>query len=411
VRDQGTGTNTLTTNARAAAIQPSATLAVTSRAKELKAAGKEVLAFSAGEPDFCPPEPVIRAVSEFVQTQPVKYTGVAGMPALRDAAAADLGAFHGRTFAREEILVSCGAKHSLANLMLVTLSPGDEVIIPAPYWVSYPAMVTLGGGESVIVETTLDHGLRLQPEQLARVLTTRTKYLLLNSPSNPTGVGYTAAQLRALGEVVAAKAPQAWIVCDDIYRHLVYDGFVQVSAFRALEGVTEQIVIADGVSKSHAMTGFRIGFLAGPREVIAAASRVQGQMTSGATTTSQVAAIAALTDPACAVAMAEMRAAFARRRLTMLDGLAQIPGTHTLRPDGAFYVFPNISCYVGPGTKFADDIALATWLLDEKLVATVPGTAFGAPGNLRISYATDDESIAQGLLRLQSAFASFPMRV
>ena len=234
--------------------------------------------------------------------------------------------------------------------------------------------------------------------------------MLLNSPSNPTGVGYTGPQLRALGEVVAAKAPQAWIVCDDIYRHLVYDDFVQASAFRALEGVTDRIVIADGVSKSHAMTGFRIGFLAAPREVIAAASRIQGQMTSGATTTSQIAAIAALTDPACKDAMAEMRAAFSRRRAFMLEGLAEIPGTQTPRPDGAFYLFPNVSRYVGPGTKFDDDIALATWLLEEKLVATVPGTAFGAPGNLRISYATDDASLKEGLSRLQEAFASFPAR-
>ena len=398
----------LATNALAALIQPSATMAVTARAKQLKAEGKAVLGFSAGEPDFRPPQPVVRAVQEYISTKAVKYAPVSGMPALRDAAAADLAKFHGRTFERGEIMVSCGAKHCLANLMLVTLSPGDEVVISAPYWVSYPAQVQLGGGTPVIVNASKQHGLRVQPEDLERVLSPRTKYVLLNSPSNPTGVGYTAEQIRALGEVVVRKAPQAWFLCDDIYRHLTYDGFEQVSAYRALSDLTEQFVFADGVSKSHAMTGFRIGFLAAPKQVIAAAGRIQGQMTSGATTTSQIAAIAALTDPACAAAMAEMRAAFARRRALMLEGLRAIPGVSVPTPDGAFYVFADVSQHVGEGTQFADDLALATWLLDEKLVATVPGTAFGAPGNLRISYATDDASLREGVARLHEAFSSFP---
>ncbi|MCA9691900.1 MAG: pyridoxal phosphate-dependent aminotransferase [Myxococcales bacterium] len=402
--------HSLPTNARAAAIQPSATLAVSGRAKQLKAEGKQVLPLGSGEPDFCPPAPVVEAVRDYISKNPVLYTEVPGTAALRDAIADDLEAHHGRRFARDELLVSCGAKHSLANLFLVTLEPGDEVVIPAPYWVSYPDMVRLGGGTPVIAATSPEHGLRLQPDALARVLSPRTRFLVLNSPSNPTGVGYTGAQLRALGEVLAAKAPQAWLLCDDIYRHLVYDGFVQESAFRALDGVTEQIILVDGVSKSHAMTGFRIGYMAGPREVVGAAARVQGQMTSGASTISQVAATAALTDPRARASIGEMREAFARRRALVLAGLSDIPGVHTPRPDGAFYVFPDVSRFVGEGARFADDLALAAWLLEEKLVAVVPGTPFGAPGHLRISYATSDDTLREALSRLQEAFRSLPAR-
>lgn len=398
----------LTTNARAGMLSVSPTLAISARAGELRAQGKPVLNFSAGEPDFRPPAAVIEALGEFLRTRAVLYTPVAGTPELRDAAAAELSRYHGRPVSRAEVLVSNGAKQSLANLFMVTLSPGDEVIVPAPYWVSYADMVRLGDGVPVIVPTRPEQGWRLQPEALEAALTERTRFVILGNPTNPTGAGYPGPLLRALGEVVARRAPRCWLLIDDIYRRLVYDGFAHTSAFEALRGVTEQIVIADGVSKSFAMTGFRIGFLLAPPKVVAAASRLQGHMTSGAATPSQVAALAALTHPSCEQAVRDMHAAFTRRRGFVLEGLRALPGVEVVAPDGAFYMFADVSRHVGPGTAFADDVAFATWLLEQKLVATVPGTAFGAPGHLRLSYATDDESLRAGLERLREAFAALP---
>lgn len=401
-------THELPISSRAAAIKPSATLSVSARANELRAEGKQVLNFAAGEPDSRPPEAACRAAAEYISKEPVKYAPVPGIPQLRQAVADELGEYHGRKFTKEEVLVSCGAKHSIVNLFFATLSPGDQVVISSPYWVSYPDMIGLADGETVVVPTRLEDGWRLDPEKLEAVVGERTRFLLLNSPSNPTGAGYKAEHIRALGEVLARKAPQAWIMVDDIYRKLVYDGFEQVSAFRALEGITEQVAVVDGVSKTYAMTGFRIGFLVAPKPVIAAASRVQGQTTSNAATPSQHAAIAALTDPSCEVEVARMREGFTRRRRLILDNLAGVPGTHVHPPDGAFYVFMDVSAHVGSGTKFADDIAFAEWLLDEKLLAVVPGTAFGTAGHIRLSYATDDDSIREGCARIAEAISGLP---
>ncbi len=389
-------------------LSVSPTLAISARAGELRAQGKAILNFSAGEPDFRPPPAVTAALTRFLAGNPVHYTPVAGMPELRDAAAHQLSEYHGRPVARGEVLVSCGAKHSLVNLFMVTLSPGDEVVVPAPYWVSYIDMVKLGDGVPVVVGTTREHGWRLQPADLAAVLTPRTRYIVLGNPTNPTGAGYSAEEMRALAEVMVAKAPQCWLLVDDIYRRLVYGDFVHSSAFKALQGVTDQIVVVDGVSKSYAMTGYRIGFLLAPAKIVAAASKLQGHTTSGPATVSQVAALAALTDPSTDGVVREMHAAFTRRREFMLAGLASLPGVDTVPPDGAFYLFADISRHLGPGTQFADDLALATWLLEQKLVATVPGTAFGTPGFLRISYATDDDSLRDGLTRMQEAFATLP---
>lgn len=389
-------------------LSESPTLAMSARAKELRAQGKSVLDFSAGEPDFRPPAAVSAAVTEFVRTRPVHYAPVAGLPDLRDAAAAEFARYHGRQVARNEVLVSCGAKHSLANLFMVTLSPGDEVVVPAPFWVSYADMVRLGDGAPVIVPTRREDGWRLQPEALAAALSERTRFVIIGNPTNPTGAGYPAPLLRALGEVVARVAPRCWLLIDDIYRRLTYDGFQHTSVFSALRDVTDQIVIADGVSKSYSMTGYRIGFLLAPPKVVAAASRLQGHMTSGATTTSQIAALAAITDPSCQTAVAEMHAAFTRRRAFMLAGLQALPRVDVAPPDGAFYLFCDVSRHLGPGTQFADDMAFATWLLEQKLVATVPGTAFGAPGHLRISYAAADDTLREGLARLGEAFQTLP---
>ncbi|MEM6292377.1 MAG: pyridoxal phosphate-dependent aminotransferase [Myxococcota bacterium] len=395
-------------SARAAAIKPSATLAVSAKAGALRAEGKEVLSFAAGEPDFKPPKAVRDVVSEASLNEPIRYAPVPGTPALRDAAAAELGHFHGRTFDRGEILVSCGAKHSLANLFLAALDPGDAVVIGAPYWVSYPDMVGLAGGVPITVSTTRAQGWKLTPEALEPVLGPKTKFVILNSPSNPTGAGYTREELRALGQVVATKAPQAWIVTDDIYRSLVYDGFEATSAFVALEGITDQIIAVDGVSKTYAMTGYRVGFMAGPAALISAAARIQSQTTSGAATLSQKAALAALTDPSVPAEVEAMKVAFTRRRSVILDGLGQAPGVEVERPDGAFYVFADVSRHVGGAAKHATDIELATWLLEDQLVATVPGTPFGAPGHLRMSYATDDATIEEGCRRIAKALSTLP---
>lgn len=393
-------------SARAAKIKPSATLAVSGRAKELKAEGKQVLSFAAGEPDFKPPAAVRETVIRLARDERCGYAPVPGIPALRDAVAAELSRVHGREFSRGEILVSCGAKHSAANLFLATCDPGDEVVFPAPFWVSYPDMAGLAGAVPVVVPTTAADGFRVQADALEAALTDKTKIVLLNSPNNPTGVGLRASDLRALGEAIARKAPQAWLVVDDIYRDLVYDGYEHPSAIRTLKDVHENIIVIDGVSKTYAMTGFRIGFLAAPTSIVSAASRIQSQTTSGAATHSQHAALAALTDPSVAADVAQMKEAFTRRRSLILDLLSQIEGVSAPAPDGAFYAFADVSRYVGPGTRFEDDVKLATWLLEEKLVAAVPGTPFGGPGNLRLSYATDDDTIREGLSRMRDAFAS-----
>lgn len=392
---------------RAARIKPSATLAVLARAGELRAEGKQILNFSAGEPDFSPPTAVSRAVAAAAQAGPIHYAPVPGTPALRDAIARQLSEVHGRTFGRAEIFVSCGAKHSLANVFLAMCNPGDEVVIPAPYWVSYPDMAGLAEATPVIVPTTRADGWRMKPEALEAGLSARTKLIVLNSPGNPTGAGYREQDLRALGEVILAKAPQAYIISDDIYRELCYDGFEYVSPIRVLPPqLAAQVIAVDGVSKTYAMTGYRIGYFAGPKELVTAASTIQGQTTSGAATLSMHAALTALTDPSVPAEVAAMKEAFTRRRTLVLEGLREVPGVEVLPPDGAFYVFIDASRHTGPKARHADDIELAKWLLEEKLVAIVPGTPFGAPGHLRMSYATDDRTLTEGLSRLADALRS-----
>ena len=389
---------------RAAAIKPSATLAVSARAGELRAEGKQVLNFAAGEPDFRPPPPVTEAVRARLAESPVGYAPVPGLPPLRDLVAEQLGAYHKQSFSRGNVLISCGGKHSLANLFLVTLDEGDEVAFGAPYWVSYPQMVGLAGGVPRIAAATRAENFKLTPDKLASIVGPKTKFFILNSPSNPTGVGYSRDEIRRLGEVLVDKAPQAWVLCDDIYRELVYGDFRHTSAFDALEGLTDRIVLVDGVSKTYAMTGYRIGFLVGPAKMIKAAQAIQGQTTSGAATPSQWAALAAL-GPESREAVGQMREAFTRRRTLIVDGLSAVRDVEVVPPDGAFYVFADISAHVG-NDRFADDVAFATWLLEEKLVATVPGTAFGAPGHLRMSFATDDDTIADGVGRIAAAVDS-----
>lgn len=399
-------THPLHLNATTRAILPAATLVISARAAELAAAGRTVFKFAAGQPDFPPPAPVTEAVMKRLGG-PVGYSQVPGFPELRDAIAAELSRFHQRSFTRRQIIVSNGAKHTLINLLLATLEAGDEVVVPAPYWVSYPEMVRLAGGVAVKVACPRSESFKLTPERLAGALGPKTKWLILNSPSNPTGMAYTAAELRALAEVVVAKAPQTWVMTDDIYRQLCYTGTPIPSACVAMQGtgLEDQIVVVDGVSKSHAMTGWRIGYLAAPIEIADGINSLQGQMTSGASTPAQWAALAALTDPRVPAEVDAMVEKFTERRRVMCEGL-RASGLAFVEPDGAFYVFPEVSALVGEGQRFADDLALAKWLLEEHGVAVVPGSAFGAPGHLRLSFATGLDEIRAGMAVFGAALAS-----
>ncbi len=401
-------THPLHVNAFTRAIRPSATLVITARAAELAAAGRTIFKFGAGQPDFPPPAAVTETVTKRLQGAQVGYSPVPGFPELRDAIAAELSRFHGRSFSRKQIIVSNGAKHTLVNLLMATLEPGDEVVIPTPYWVSYPEMVRLAGGTSVFAECPRSDNFKLTPSRLAAVLGPKTKFVLINSPSNPTGMAYSAAELRALGEVIAAGAPQAWVLTDDIYRQLCYSEVEVASAFQAMAGIPgieDQIVVVDGVSKSHAMTGWRIGYLAAPVEIADGINALQGQMTSGASTPAQWAALAALTDPRVPAEVAAMVGRFARRRVAMCEGLRAC-GLEFVEPDGAFYVFPEVTPLIGEGQRFADDLALAKWLLEDHGVATVPGSAFGAPGHLRLSFATALDEIRAGMAVFGAAVLS-----
>jgi aspartate aminotransferase len=400
-------THPLDINALARSIKPSATLAISARAGELAALGRKIYNFSAGQPDFAPPAAITKAVTEKLIDAPVGYAPVPGIPALRDAVASELSQVHGIEIGRNQVVVSCGAKHSLANLFLATLSPGDEVVFGAPYWVSYPEMVALAGGTSKIVDCPRAQSYKLRPEQLREAVGPKTKFLLLNSPSNPTGMAYSHDELRALAQVLAEHAPQAWILSDDIYRKLTFGADGQASIVRACKGIAgieEQIVLVDGVSKSHAMTGWRIGFLVAPEPVAKAVAAIQGQMTSGACTPAQWAALVATISPEANAEVLVMRDRFAERRAVMIAGL-RAAGVELVEPDGSFYVFPDFSALCGPGKRFADDLALASYLLEDKGLATVPGSAFGAPGHLRLSFACSREDIEAGTALLREALA------
>lgn len=379
------------------------------RAAALRGQGRNVFDFSAGEPDFAPPVAVREAVAKLVRERPIGYTPVAGMAALREVVAAHLSAYHGTTITPSRVLVSCGAKHSIANLLQATIDPGDEVVIPVPGWVSYPDMVRLADGVPVLAPTLPEHGWRLQPDVLAKLVGPRTRMLVLNSPGNPTGAGYRAEDLRAIGEVLAKHAPQTRVMADDIYRRLTYGAFEHASIVRTLGGTLEHLALVDGVSKTYAMTGFRIGFLVDSEAVVTAATRVQGQTTSGAATPSQHAALAALVDPSVEAEVVAMHQAFTRRRQAMLTALSAIAGIRIVAPDGAFYMWFEATSFLGR-TGLADDTALANWLLDKHGVASVPGSAFGSPGYIRLSYATDDASVAGGCGAIAEALSTLAAR-
>jgi aspartate aminotransferase len=388
-------------------IKPSITLAVTAKAKKLKADGIDVISFGAGEPDFDTPDHIKDAARAALDKGGVgKYTEVGGILPLRKAIAAELSAVHKMTIAPEQILVSTGAKHSLYNIFMALLDPGDEVLIPAPYWVSYPDMVMLAGGRPVILETKAEDDFAVTAEQVAAACSGRTRAIVLNNPSNPTGAVYTRAQVEALAKVVVEK--DLLVSSDDIYRQLVYGDAEYVSIASISPEVAKRCVLVDGVSKTYAMTGWRIGYTAGPQPLIKAMSKIQGQSTSNPTHISQIATLAALTGPQDCVAT--MRKAFDERRLEMVKLLRAIPGVSCREPKGAFYAFPDVSAYVGKktpeGAILDDDVQLCDWLVEVGKVAVVPGSGFGAPGYVRLSYACSMKNIQEGVGRLAKALAT-----
>ncbi|MFN6570789.1 pyridoxal phosphate-dependent aminotransferase [Dendronalium sp. ChiSLP03b] len=376
--------------ARVSQVTPSLTLAIAAKAKALKAEGIDVCSFSAGEPDFDTPAHIKAAAAKALDEGKTKYGPAAGEPKLREAIARKLKTDNGLDYKPENVIVTNGGKHSLYDLVVALIDPGDEVIIPAPYWLSYPEMVTLVGGVSKIVPTNASTGYKITPEQLRQAITPKTKLFILNSPSNPTGMVYTPDEIKALAEVIVDA--DIFVVSDEIYEKILYDGAEHISIGSLGKEIFDRTLISNGFAKAYSMTGWRIGYLAGPVEIIKAASSIQGHSTSNVCTFAQYGAIAALEGSQDCVE--EMRQAFAKRRQVMLDRINAIPGLSCPKPDGAFYLFPDISKTGLKSLEFCDA------LLEEHQVAVIPGIAFGADDNIRLSYATDLATIEKGLDRL-----------
>ena len=366
------------------------TLAISAKAKAMKKDGLDVCSFSAGEPDFDTPAHICAAAKKAIDEGKTRYGPAAGEPALRDAIAQKLKVDNNLNYQRENIMVTNGGKHSLHNLMLTMIEPGDEVIIPSPYWVSYPEMVKLAGGTPVIVPTTVENGYKITPEQLTQAVTPKTCLFVLNSPSNPAGIVYTPDEIRALAQAVVEA--DIWVVSDEIYEKILYDGAEHLSIGSVSPEIFERTIVSNGFAKAYAMTGWRLGYLAGPAELIKGVNTLQSHSTSNVCTFAQYGAIAALTEPSDDIDI--MRRAFSKRRLAIMDMINGIDGLSCVEPRGAFYVLADIS-QVGIGS-----VEFCQKLLDEKYVATIPGVAFGAEGTIRISYATDLDTIERGLDRI-----------
>ncbi len=384
-----------------ARVKPSPTIAITGRARELAAEGRDIISLSAGEPDFDTPRHIREAAKAAIDAGHTRYTAVDGIPELKRAICDKFARENGLDYTPAEVTVGTGGKQILYNALMATLNPGDEVIVPAPYWVSYPDMVLLAGGTPVIVEADMESGYRITPEQLEAAITPRTKWVILNSPSNPSGAGYGADHMRGLTEVLL-RHPQVWVLADDIYEHLVFDDFRFVTPAQIEPALKSRTLTMNGVSKAYAMTGWRIGYGAGPQELIGAMAKLQSQSTSNPCSISQYAALAALTGPQDYIA--DSRAVFQRRRDLVVAGLNACPGIDCPVPQGAFYVYPSIKALIGKtsahGTLIADDEAFATALLDETGVAVVFGAAFGLSPHFRISYATSDAVLADACARI-----------
>ncbi len=373
-------------------IQPSLTLAIDAKAKAMKASGIDICSFSAGEPDFDTPDHIKAAAKTALDQGKTRYTAAAGIPELKQAIAAKLLRDNQVTYKPEQIIVTNGGKHSLYNLMMAILDAGDEVIIPVPFWVSYPEMVKLAEGTPVFVITTEENGYKITPEQLEAAITPKTKLFVLNSPSNPTGMVYSPAEIKALAEVLD-RHPHVYIVSDEIYEKILYDGATHLSIAAVSQSMYDRTLISSGFAKAYSMTGWRVGYLAGAPEIIKAATLIQGHSTSNICTFAQYGAVTALNDSQDCVEV--MRKAFAERRDVMYDLLTSIKGFTCPKPDGAFYLFPSIKAFGIPSLEFCDK------LLEDQKVALIPGIAFGLDNCIRLSYATDLKTIREGCDRIR----------
>ena len=384
-------------SARVLAVKPSATLAITARAKALRAAGKDVVGLGAGEPDFDTPDHIKDAAIKAINDGFTKYTAVEGTPELRRAIVDKFKRENGFDYTAEQILVSCGGKQSFYNLAQAILDPGDEVIIPAPYWVSYPDMSILAGGVPVIVDAGADQSFKITPAQLEAVITPRTGLFVINSPSNPTGMSYSGEELAALGEVLR-RHPQVVIATDDMYEHIRWSSEPFVNILNVCPDLSPRTLVLNGVSKAYSMTGWRIGYAAGPADIIKAMKKIQGQSTSNPTSISQVAAQAALEGPQDCIAI--MGAAFKERHDYVVNRLNGMAGIECLPTDGTFYVFPKVQGLIDAIDGVKDDLELAEYLIEQAGVALVPGSAFGLGGHVRISIATSMANLEKALDRI-----------
>ena len=383
-------------------VKPSATLVMTQKARDLKAQGRDVISLSVGEPDFDTPDHIKEAAIDAIRRGETKYPPVSGIMPLREAIARKFKRENGLDYKPTQTIVSTGGKHVIYNAMLATLNPGDEVLIPRPYWVSYPEIVALCGGTATFAETTMEHGFKLQPDELERKITPKTKWLMLNSPSNPTGGAYSRAEMKALTDVLM-RHPHVWVLTDDMYEHLVYGDFEFVTPAQVEPGLYERTLTMNGVSKAYAMTGWRIGYAAGPEKLIKAMDFVQGQQTSGATVISQWASVQALDGPQDHLKV--FKKAFQERRDLVVSMLNQAKYLKTPVPEGAFYVYPSCAEAIGrkapSGKTLETDEDFVTELLESEGVAAVHGSAFGLGPNLRISYATSNALLEDACQRIQ----------
>lgn len=383
-------------------VKPSATIAMAQKARELKAKGVDVISLSAGEPDFDTPDNIKKAAIDAINRGETKYTAVAGIQELREAIAKKYKRENGLDYTAAQVIVGTGGKQILFNALMATLNPGDEVIIPAPYWVSYPEMVAICGGTSVFVNATIENGFKLQPEDLEKAITPKTKWFIFNSPSNPSGAAYTHDELKKLTDVLL-RHPHVWVLTDDMYEHLTFDGFKFATPAEVEPGLYSRTLTMNGVSKAYAMTGWRIGYAAGPVELIKAMDMIQGQQTSGTNTIAQWAAVEALNGPQDFIE--KNKAIFQSRRDLVVSMLNQAKGISCPVPEGAFYVYPSCAGLIGKtapsGRVINTDQDFVMELLESEGVAVVHGTAFGMGPNFRISYATSEAMLEEACRRIQ----------
>jgi aspartate aminotransferase len=388
-------------------VKPSATIAMTQKARDLKNTGRDIISLSVGEPDFDTPDNIKKAAIAAIERGETKYTPVSGIPPLREAIVQKFKRENGLDYKASQTIVATGGKHILFNALLATVNPGDEVVIPAPYWVSYPEMVAIAGGVSVTVPTKIEHGFKLQAADLDRAITPKTKWLILNSPSNPSGAAYSHAEMKALTDVLM-RHPQVWVLTDDIYEHLTYGDFKFVTPAQVEPNLISRTLTMNGVSKSYAMTGWRIGYAAGPAELITAMDMLQGQQTSGACSIAQWASVEALTGPQDFIA--ERRKVFEERRDLVVGMINQAKYLKCPSPEGAFYVYPSCAEALGKKTQsgkvIASDEDFVLALLEQEGIAVVHGSAFGQGPNFRVSYATSTTMLEDACTKIQRFCAS-----